>query len=390
MALRPSQVQGPLNGVVVVDLTHVLSGPYGTMLLAEMGARVIKVEGPGKEDVARQLGPFVNGRSAYFATMNRGKEAVCLDLKAPEDRRVLERILSGSDILIENFTPGVMDRLGLGWEALHERYPRLIYAAISGFGRTGPLSGRKSNDLVAQAMGGVMSLTGPKGGPAVRVGTSMADMTSGLFAVTGICAALYHREQTGQGLLIDVSMVDGQISLLEHNIARYVHTGRSPAPMGNKHPSVAPFGAYDTADGRLIVATAIDKDFKVLAEVLGRPDLLDDPRFRDLPARAANQDDLDAELAGVLRSRTTESWLHRFQGKGLRVAPINNVEAVVNHPQTRARRMVVTTTDPVKGEVKMPGNPIKMSAFPDPVTRPPAPDVGEHTDQIKSELDAEG
>jgi CoA:oxalate CoA-transferase len=388
MTLKPSPVEGPLTGIVVVDLTHVLSGPYCTLLLAELGARVIKIEEPQKGDVSRQLGPFVKGKSTYFATINRGKEGMALDLKAERDRIVFDRLLGHADVLVENFAAGVMERLGYPWEKAHARHPRLIYASISGFGRTGPLRRSKSNDLIAQSMGGIMSVTGPPGGPPTRVGTAIADISSGVFAAVGICSALVHRERTGEGLYVDISMMDGQVAMLEHQMARCATMGKAPTPLGNKHSSVAPFGAYQTADGQIIIASAIDKDFTELAAMLGRPDLPRDPRFSTISDRVANADALDREIEPLIRSRTTAYWLDVLKDKGLRIAPVLNVAEVMNHPQTLARNMVVTAADPVMGKFKMPGNPIKMPQFPDPPTRAPAPDLGQDNKAVEAELDS--
>jgi CoA:oxalate CoA-transferase len=386
MASNPLSEKGPLAGLLVLDLSHVLAGPFCTMLLADLGARVIKIEPPGTGDVTRRLGPFVNGISAYFATFNRGKESIVLDLKVREDRDVFEGMLEKADVLLENFTSGVMERMGYGWESLHARYPRLVYAAISGFGRTGPLKDRKANDLIGQAMGGIMSLTGPPGGPPTRVGTSVADITAGIFAALGITVALYHREKTGRGTLIDIAMMDAVIGILEHAFARYVASGEAPGPLGNRHASAAPFGAYDTLDGRIVVATAIDKDFNVLAGLLGRPDLPEDPRFATIALRAEHADALDEVIAPILRTRTSDEWLRLIDANRLRAAPILDARDIVRHPQAEARNMIVKAVDAVMGELIMPGNPVKMPEFPDPETRPPAPALGEHTARIREEF----
>lgn len=386
MPPKPSFEKGPLDGSLVLDLTHVLAGPFCAMLLADLGARVIKIEPPGTGDVTRRLGPFINGRSAYFATFNRGKESVVLDFKVQEDREVFEQMLGKADVLLENFTTGVMERIGYGWEALHERFPRLIYASISGFGRTGPLKERKANDLIGQAMGGIMSLTGSPGGPPTRVGSSIADITAGIFAAVGISVALYHRTQTGQGTLIDISMMDSVIALLEHAFARYAALGEVPGPLGNRHASAAPFGTYETEDGRIAIATAIDKDFNVLATLLGRPDLPEDPRFATISSRADHADALDEVIAPILRQKTSAEWLRLIEENHLRAAPILDVRDIVHNPQTQARNMIVRTVDAVMGELIMQGNPVKMPAFPDSATRPPAPDLGEHTARIKKEF----
>ena len=240
---------GPLADVTVLDLTRVLAGPYCTMVLADLGARVIKVERPGGGDDARAIGPFVKGQSAYFMSLNRGKESISLDLRDPADREIFEKLLPRADVLVENYRAGVMEKLGYGWETLHSRHPRLIYAAASGFGHTGPYAGRPAYDLVAQGMGGLMSLTGQPGSEPTRVGTSIGDIAAGLFTAVGVNAALYHRQLTGDGTKIDVAMLDCQVALLENAIARYVATAQVPGPLGSRHPSITPFDAFACADG---------------------------------------------------------------------------------------------------------------------------------------------
>ena len=250
-------MDGPLTGITVIDLTRVLAGPYCTMVLADLGARVIKVEPPERGDDARHIGPFLDrddgdggdggdgGRkSAYFMSLNRGKQSIALDLKAEADRGIFDALLARADVLVENYRPGVMDKLGYGWAALHQRHPRLIYAAASGFGQTGPYARRAAYDMVVQAMGGIMSVTGHPGGPPTRVGSSIGDITAGLFTAIGVNAALYHRERTGRGTMIDVAMLDGQIAILENAIARYQATGTAPGPLGARHPSITPFAAF--------------------------------------------------------------------------------------------------------------------------------------------------
>ncbi|MFZ0692783.1 MAG: CoA transferase, partial [Alphaproteobacteria bacterium] len=249
---------GPLTGITILDLTRVLAGPFCTLVLGDLGARVIKVEQPGGDD-SRHIGPFVNGKSAYFMSLNRGKESIVLDLNKEPDRLVFEELLSCSDVLAENFRPGTMERFGYGFEALHHRFPRLIYAAASGFGHTGPQSDRPAYDMVVQAMGGIMSLTGQPGGPPTRVGTSIGDITAGLFTAVGICAALYHRTIGGKGLKIDVAMLDCQIAILENAIARYFATGIIPGPLGGRHPSITPFSTFRTQDGYIVIAAGNDR-----------------------------------------------------------------------------------------------------------------------------------
>jgi CoA:oxalate CoA-transferase len=379
---------GPLTGVVIVDLTRVLAGPYCTMVLADLGARVIKVERPGRGDDAREIGPFVKGRSAYFLSLNRGKQSIALDLSDEADRAVFERLLGRADVLVENFRPGALARLGYGWEVLHARHPRLVYAAASGFGQTGPYAPRAAYDLIAQAMGGIMSITGEPGGPPTRVGTSIGDIAAGLFTALGICAALRHRDLSGEGILVDVAMLDAQVAILENAIARYLATGEVPGPLGSRHPSIAPFQAFAAADGYLVVAAGNDALFRKLAEALERPALAADARFSSNAARTANADALAAEIEAALAVRPVAAWLARLEAAGVPCGPIQDVAQVLADPQVRARNMVVTAAHPVAGPLRMAGNPIKSPAFPDPSVRPPAPDLDADRAAILAWLEA--
>ena len=250
--------------------TRVLAGPYCTMILADLGARVLKVETPDGGDDSRGYGPFVNGKSAYFMAMNRGKESIALDLKAPADRRIFEQLLPKMDVLVENFRPGAMERLGYGWETLQRAIPRLIYAAASGFGHSGPYKSRPAYDMVVQGMGGIMSITGHPGGPPTRVGASIGDLTAGLFTTIGIASALHHRAKSGKGMKIDVAMLDCQVAILENALSRYFLTGKSPAPLGARHPSIAPFAAFKTADGHIIIACGTDALYRKLCAAIER------------------------------------------------------------------------------------------------------------------------
>jgi CoA:oxalate CoA-transferase len=366
---------GPLTGVTVIDLTRVLAGPYCTMVLLDLGARVIKVEVPGTGDDARHYGPFLKGKSAYFGSLNRGKESIALDLKAPADRAIFEALLAGADVLVENYRPGTLEKLGYGWEALHARYPRLIYAAASGFGHTGPYSKRAAYDMVVQGMGGIMSVTGHPGGPPTRVGTSVGDITAGLFTAVGVNGALYHRERTGAGMKIDVAMLDCQIAILENAIARYVATGQIPGPLGARHASITPFEAFHAKDGHLIIAAGNDALFAKLADALGRPDLKTNDLFRTNDLRTSHAAALKAEIEAALAGDTVEAWLERLGAAGIPSGPINNVAQALADPQIAARNMVVSVDDPQSGTLKMAGNPIKLSAFDDPRTRGPIPDL---------------
>lgn len=378
---------GPLTGIVVLDLTRVLAGPYATMVLSDLGARVIKVETPAGGDDARGFGPFVAGRSAYFGSLNRGKESIALNLKAAGDRAIFDRLLGQADVLVENYRPGAMDRLGYGWDALHARYPRLIYAATSGFGQTGPAKDRPAYDMVVQAMGGIMSLTGHGEGEPTRVGTSVGDITAGLFTTIGVNAALYHRTQTGLGMQIDVSMLDCQIAILENALARYFATGKVPGPMGARHPSITPFEAFRTRDGFIVIAAGNDALFGSLATALGDPSLAEDPRFRDNPSRTEHVEALKTALEAMLSTRTTADWLTVLAAAGVPCGPINDVAHALAEPQIAARNMVVEVPDQGGTSLRVAGNPIKLSAFDDPTTRQSPPALDGDRDRILAWLD---
>ena len=366
---------GPLSGVTIIDLTRVLAGPFCTMILADLGARVIKVEQTGKGDDSRAYGPFINGKSGYFVAQNRGKESIALDLKLEADIAILHRLLAKADVLIENFRPGTMERLGLGWNSLKERYPRLIYAATSGFGQTGPYAGRPAYDVIAQAMGGLMSVTGHEGGPPTRVGSSIGDLGAGLFTALGVSSALFDRARTGKGMQIDVAMLDCQIALLENAVIRYYATGQSPKPVGARHPSIAPFEPYRTADSHVVIACGNDELFRRLTQTLGRPDIAADPRFRENARRSDNVAALKATLEEVLQHHPTEHWLGVLGAAGIPCAPINDVAHAVADPQVVARNMVVPLQDDALPGIKLAGLPIKMSAYPEALSRPAAPDL---------------
>ena len=387
MALAPSPVDGPLNGTLVVDLTRVLAGPYCTMVLADLGARVVKVEVPEHGDDSRQIGPWLDGRSAYFMSLNRGKESIALDLKSPADRGVFERLLAEADVLIENYRPGTMDRLGYSWERLHGICPRLVYAAVSGFGRTGPYAPRPAYDMVVQGMGGVVSLTGHPGSPPTRVGTSVGDIAAGLFAAIGICAALKEREHTGAGRMVDVGMLDCQVAILENAIARYAATGEVPGPLGARHPTITPFDSFATADGHVVIAAGNDGLFRRLCEAIDRPDLSEDGRFASNAERTAHAADLKAALESTLRRRETGHWLATLEAAGVPCGPINDVAAVVRDPHVLARNMIVEVED--ADGFRVAGNPIKLSDTPDPRRRGPAPDLDSGREGILRELGLE-
>jgi len=379
--------KGPFSELLVIDLTRVLAGPYCAMMLGDLGARVIKVEPPVKGDDSRHYGPYITApsgkvKSGYFISVNRGKESIALDLKNDADRKILDALLSRADVLVENYRGGTMEKLGYGYETLKEKYPRLIYAVVSGFGHTGPYAARPAYDMIAQAMGGVMSLTGHPGGAPVRVGTSTGDITAALFATIGVVTALYDREKTGRGQKVDVAMLDSQVAVLENAISRYVATGEVPGKLGSHHPSIAPFAAFATADGHIAIAAGNDDLWARVAKVLDREELIDDAHFRTNPARVAHVDAMAAEMEKSLAAKTSEEWLALLEAAGVPCGPLNNVAQVMADPQVLARNMIVESLDPDLGPVRMQGNPIKLSAHDDPKTRGAAPDLDADRDAI--------
>jgi CoA:oxalate CoA-transferase len=384
---KAGPVTGPLSDLLVVDLSRVLAGPYATMVLADLGARVIKVEQPGLGDDSRQIGPFKNGKSAYFTSINRGKQSIALNLKDPADRAVFEALLARADVLVENYRPGVLAKLGYAWEVLHARFPRLVYAAASGFGHTGPDRNKAAYDMVVQAMGGIMSVTGHPGGPPTRVGTSVGDITAGLFSVIGILSALHDRTTSGEGRFVDVAMLDGQIAILENAIARYAVTGEAPGPLGARHPSITPFAAYACKDGHIVIAAGNDALFRALCEALGLDQLHGNPRFASNAARSENADALAAVLEAQLREQPAAHWLAVLEAAGVPAGPLQNVAEALAHPQVRARNMVIETAFEDGTPLTAAGNPVKISGFADPASRPAAPALDEHRAAILGELE---
>jgi CoA:oxalate CoA-transferase len=366
----------PLAGVTVIDMTRVLAGPYCTLVLANLGARVIKVERPPHGDDARGIGPFVGGKSLYFAALNHGKESIVLDLRQPDDRAVFEKLLAAADVLVENYRPGVLGRLGYGWEALHARWPRLVVAAASGFGQTGPLRERPAFDMVAQAMGGIMSLTGYPDGPPARVGISIGDIAAGLFLAIGVVSALHARDQSGAGTMVDVAMLDCQLAILENALTSYLVTGTVPGRLGTRHPNIAPFQAFQAADGRqVVICAAHDAHFATLCSAIGRPELVADPRFASTDTRRRHVDSLEVEIGGALRSRTAAEWLQHLERAGVPCALVNSVADAARNPQVAARNMIVDIEDPRIGRLAVAGNPIKLAGVPELESRRPPPDL---------------
>ncbi len=375
----------PLEGILVVDLTRALAGPYCTMMLADFGARVVKIESPEGGDDTRGWGPpFVGGESAYFLSVNRNKESVTLNLKHPKGREVLHRLLERADVLVENFRPGVMDRLGLGYRELHERYPRLVYCSISGFGQDGPYREKPAYDLILQGMGGIMGITGEEEGPPVKVGVAVADIAAGMFAAYGILVALWARERTGRGQFVDAALLDGQVAWLTYAAANYFATGQNPRRMGSAHPNLVPYQAFRTRDGYLNVAVGSEAIWQRFCEVVA-PELRDDPRFATNPDRVRNRSELIPLLEARFRERTTAEWRELLDRAGVPNGPIYLISEVFSDPQTLHRQMKVTIPHPTAGEVTVTGVPVKLSETPGEVHRPP-PLLGQHTEAVLREL----
>ena len=379
-------MNGPLKDLLVVDLTRVLVGPYCTMILSDLGARVIKIEAPEIGDDSRGFGPFIEDYSAYFMSLNRGKESIALNLKNENDKKIFEKILAKADILVENFKPGTLEKWGFGWNEVSKKYPKLIYASASGFGQTGPLKELPAYDMVVQGMGGLMSVTGHPNSEPTRVGTSIGDITAGLFTAIGINAALYDRQKTGKGAFIDVSMLDCQIAILENAIARYLSKNEIPEPMGSRHPSIAPFEAFKTKDSFLIIAAGNDKLFKSLCEVLEVPNIATDEMYKTNSLRSQNIDKLKLIIEDKLQHKNTDEWIKVMENLKIPCGPIFNIKQAVENPQIKERNMIVKSFHKKIGEFKSAGNPIKMSTYKDEKTRGDIPDLDEHRDKILKEF----
>ena len=379
-------MDGPLKNLLVLDLTRVLVGPYCTMMLSDLGARVIKVEAPEVGDDSRKFGPFIEDYSAYFMSLNRGKESIALNLKNEDDKKIFDKILAKADILVENFKPGTLEKWGYGWKDVCKKYPRLIYASASGFGQTGPLKELPAYDMVVQGMGGLMSVTGQPNSEPTRVGTSIGDITAGLFTTIGINAALYDREKTGKGTFIDVSMLDCQIAILENAIARYLSKNEIPKPMGSRHPSIAPFEAFKTKDSHIIIAAGNDKLFEKLCNVLEISEIFNDEKFNTNSSRSKNIGELKVIIENKLSSKITTDWVSQMEKERIPCGPIYNIKEAVENPQVQSRNMIVKAYHKVIGDFKLAGNPIKMSSYKDETTRGDIPDLDEHREKILKEF----
>ncbi len=383
----------PLDGIRVLDLTQVMAGPFCTMQLGDMGADVIKVEPPGTGDLSRRMGGdalrLTGEDRAPFLALNRNKRSITLDLKDPDDRARFLALVAGADVLVENFRPGVMRRLGLDFESLAARNPRLVYASISGFGQDGPLADRPGFDLIAQGLSGIMSVTGVPGGAPVKCGIPVADLAAGLYATNGILAALFARERTGQGQYIETSLFEAALALSVWESTEYWATGIAPSAMGSAHRLNAPYEVFPTRDGYLAIAAITDAQWTQLCAALSRDALASDPRFATNANRMANRAALAEELGAALREETTDTWVERLLAAGVPAGPIHDYAQVFADPHTAARGMVQRMIHPVEGEVNSLGFPVHMAATPLTIRRPP-PLLGEHTAEILAEIAGAG
>jgi len=376
----------PLDDIFVLDLSRILSGPFCTMMLGDMGATVVKVEPPPRGDDTRLWGPpFVNGISTYFLSINRNKRSIGLNLKSPEGQEVLWKLVDRADVLVENFRPGVLEKLGFGYDAVSKRNPRIIYASISGYGQTGPYKDRPGYDVVAQGESGVVDLTGEPDRQPVKVGASIADIVAGLYAYQGILLALLARQRTGKGQRIDIALLDSLISVLTYQAESYLATGKSPKRLGTRHPSIVPYETFETKDGFVNVGAANEKQWQNFCRALGFPDLALDPRFNTMAGRLTNYTELRAILGAEMKKITRAEAFELLAKYDLPVGPINTVAEVLEDPHIQAREMVQELTHPEYGPLRYVGIPIKMSDTPGEMQSSP-PRFGEHNRAVLKEL----
>jgi crotonobetainyl-CoA:carnitine CoA-transferase CaiB-like acyl-CoA transferase len=374
-----------LDDVTVLDLSHALAGPFGSTMLADYGAEVIKIETPGAGDMARAWGPpFYGDEAAYFVNLHRNKKSVAIDLKHPDGKALFFRLLDGADVVLENLRVGAVRRLGIDYASVRERHPRIVYCSISGFGQDGPYRDRAALDLIVQAESGMISVTGPPGGPGVRAGVSIADIAAGMFAAFSIVTALHVRGRTGRGQFIDVSMLEGQLSILQGVVGAYLADGIVPGPWGTAYAALLPYQTFRTKTQDLALGVGNEKLWRTFCGLVGRDELASDPRYATNAARVANRDTLIDTLQQLFLTRPYEEWEAILMRGGVPVGAINTIDRVVDHPQVAARGSLVACEHPVAGKVRMVGPAARLSETPADV-RMPAPRLGEHTDQVLRE-----
>ena len=372
---------GPLEGIKVLSFARALAGPYASMLLCDLGAEVIKIEEPESGDMARRNGPFIQGISSYFLSVNRGQKSISLNLRDERAKKIIFELVKQVDILIENFRPGVMGRLGLSYEVISRINPKIIYASISGFGQKGPYKLRPAFDMIAQGMGGTVSITGEPGRPPVRVGYSIGDLGAALFSALAVLAALHERGESGKGQWIDVAMVDSQVALCENACARYFATGEIPKPQGSRHPLMTPFQILPTKDGYIVLITALEEDWRKFCKIVGREDLGSDPRFQSHPDRIKNYAIFEPLLNELVRTRTTSEWIALLDPAGIMCGPVNDIAQVVNDPHIAEREMVVEVNHSRAGKLKVVGTPMKFSRTACKIEKA-SPEVGQHSMEV--------
>lgn len=376
---------GPLQDIRVLDMTWALAGPFCTMLLADLGAEVIKVENPEGGDPSRKNFPFIAGVSSYFLSINRGKKSITVNLQHPQGKEIIFSLVKKCDVLVENFRPGVMERLGFGYKALQALNPQIIYASCSGFGQTSPYAHRPAYDVIVQGMGGTLSITGEEGGPPVRVGFSIGDIGGGIFTALGVLSALHEREKSGQGQRIDVSMLDCQIALLENAFARFFATGEVPQRIGTRHPVLTPFQAFPTKDGYIVVAVARQDWWEKFCHLLGLAELIQDERFKTNADRTKNHRALEEILIPVIRTRPTAEWVAEMEKLDIACGPVNTIPEIANDPHTAIREMITSVQHSKAGMLKVINSPIKLSRTPVRLEKA-SPELGEHTEEILTRL----
>jgi formyl-CoA transferase len=372
----------PLSDVRVIDLSRVLAGPYCTMMLADLGAEVIKVERPGHGDDTRQFGPpWAGGESAYYLSVNRNKKGITLNLKSEKGREILRELACQADMLVENWRVGTMEGWGLGYEALRTLNPGLIYCAITGYGQNGPYRDRPGYDFIIQAQGGIMSITGPVEGPPMKVGVAIVDIMAGTFAATSILAALHERERSGQGQYIDMALLDSHVAWLANVSSNYLVSGQRPARYGNAHPNIVPYEPFPTSDGWIAVGVGNDRQWQRLCALVGWDDLAADERFMTNPQRVEHRDTLVPILQEKFQARTSGEWHAALLEAGIPCSPINSIDQVFSDPQVLARQMLVDLPHPTAGGIKLAGSPLKLSRTPARIEEPP-PLLGQHTEEV--------
>ena len=376
----------PLESIIVLDLSRALAGPYCTMMLADMGAEIIKLEMPGRGDDSRSWGPpFVEGESAYFMSVNRNKKSITLNLKSEKSKEIIEKLIKKADIIVENFRPGTMDKLGLSYENVVKLNPKIIYASISGFGQDGPYRLLPGFDQVLQGMGGLMSITGEPGGPPIKVGIAVADIAGGMFAAYGIMIALFNRERTGKGQMIDVSLLDSQVAWLTYRAGSFFATGKIPQPLGSGHPNIVPYQAFKAKDTYVNIAAGNDQLWQKFCMVVGLEDIIDNPLYSTNAKRVENRDELVKIISEIISSKYAQEWLDILTKAGVPCGPIYNMDKIFTDPQVLHRNMVKDLDHLKAGKIKVTGVPVKLSVTPGEILTSP-PVLGQHTKEILLEL----